>query len=256
MNTRNIIYGIICCAGLGACSNGAVFYDIGQKRSIYFDQEERQDTVEFSFSFYAVDIKEYVYQIPVKVTGVPVTGEQTFAVEVLTGATAQVSTHYEWEEMKIPKGEVKGYLKVKLKRTADMMESPFYLHFRLMENENFRPLSDEETYCLSIADGILPEPHWWTVGKSFLGEYKNDNYKLYQKILENFRALEEINPIFYTETVESYGLYLENAPDGFFQKYNTVIWVKYVLKPPYDFFMLPENSYEGFAMVNPDRFIR
>lgn len=137
-----------------------------------------------------------------------------------------------------------------------MMDHAFYLHFSLAENEDFRPLSDEETFCLAVADGILPEPHWWTVGEFYLGKYANNNHKLYQKMLDNFRTLEEINPIFYEETIETYGMYLENAPDGFFQKYNTVIWVKYVMKPAYDYYMLPENNYEGFAMQNPDRFIR
>lgn len=35
-----------------------------------------------------------------------------------------------------------------------------------------------------------------------------------------------------------------------------MIWIKYVLKPAYEYYSDPENTYEGFAMVDPDRFIR
>lgn len=35
-----------------------------------------------------------------------------------------------------------------------------------------------------------------------------------------------------------------------------MIWIKYVLKPAYEYYRDPVNTYEGFAMVDPDRFIR
>lgn len=42
----------------------------------------------------------------------------------------------------------------------------------------------------------------------------------------------------------------------FFQMPGNMIWIKYVLKPAYEYYRDPVNTYEGFAMVDPDRFIR
>ena len=56
--------------------------------------------------------------------------------------------------------------------------------------------------------------------------------------------------------MKEYGRYLEKAPAGFFQRPNNIVWIKYVFKPAYEFYSDPENMYDGFTMVNPDRFIR
>ena len=103
-------------------------------------------------------------------------------------------------------------------------------------------------------DGKLAKPAWWA--SYYLGEYSNNNDRLYLKILENFWALEELKPVFYAEKAKEYGKFLENAPTAFFQMPGNMIWIKYVLKPAYEYYSDPENTYEGFAMVDPDRFIR
>lgn len=244
---------------LGACSNEAIFYDPDQKRSIYFYWDLSKyadnvvpDTIPFSFAIY--EGKECEYHIPVKSMGMPVDKDQYFDVEIVSDSTtAEFGKHYEFVSLIIPKNEVNGILSLKLRRTKDIVDHPVILYLRFKENENFRPMEGDH-YCLSIIDGKLAAPSWWA--PFYFGEYKNDNDKLYLKLLENFWALEDLKPVFYAEKVKEYGRYLENAPATFFQLPGNIIWIKYVFKPAYDFYSDPANTYEGFAMVNPDRFIR
>ncbi|RHR82857.1 DUF4843 domain-containing protein [Odoribacter sp. AF15-53] len=244
---------------LGACSNRAIFYDPDQKRSIYFYWDLSKfvshvapDTMFFSFAIY--EGKECEYHIPVKSMGMPVDKDQHFDVEIVSDSTtAELGKHYEFSSLIIPKNEVDGILSLKLKRTEDIVDHPVILYLRFKENDNFKPMEDDY-YCLSIIDGKLAVPVWWYA--VYFGEYNNNNDRLYLKILENFWALEELKPMFYAEKVKEYGQYLEKAPAGFFQFPGNIIWIKYVFKPAYDFYCDPANTYEGFAMVNPDRFIR
>lgn len=60
MKNKYLLYiGIFLCMGIWACSNDAVYYDVNQKRSIYFTWDRynsvtktASDTVFFSFALY------------------------------------------------------------------------------------------------------------------------------------------------------------------------------------------------------------
>ena len=209
MRNKYLLYiGIFLCMGIWACSNDAVYYDVNQKRSIYFTWDRynsvtktASDTVFFSFALY--NETEYEYRVPIKVAGMPLGG--------------------------------------------------VILYLKFKENDYFKPIANNY-YRLSVVDGALPEPQWWA--PNFLGVYARNNDRLYRKMLEYFWQLEELKPIFYKEKVEEYGLYLEYAKAGFYQVKGNIIWINYVFKPAYDFYTDPANTYEGFDMVNPDRFIR
>lgn len=244
---------------LGACSNSVIYYNPNQKRSIYFDWDLSKytanvapDTVFFSFAIY--EEKEVEYCIPVKVIGMPINEDQYFELEIVEDSTtAEYGKHYEFGMLNIPKNEVNGILSLKLNRTEDIMNHPVFLYLKFKENDYFKPMENDH-YFLSITDGKLAKPAWWS--DYYFGVYNNNNDKLYLKILENFWALEELKPVFYAEKVKEYGKYLEDAPTAFFQLPGNMIWIKYVLKPAYEYYSDPVNTYEGFAMVNPDRFIR
>ena len=260
MKNKYLIYiGIFLCMGIWACSNDAVYYDVNQKRSIYFTWDRynslekiKNDTVSFSFALY--NETEIEYNIPVKVIGNPVGEDCTYEVEaVADSSTAVMDKHFKIGKLVIPKNEVDGVLSLTLERTDDIMNNPVYLYLRFKENDNFKPIADNY-YRLSIVDGTLPAPKWWSA--FYLGVYEQNNERLYRKILEGFWKLEELKPIFYAEKVEECGLYLEKADDGFYQKIGNIIWINYVFKPAYDYYSDPANTYEGFVMVNPDRFIR
>lgn len=260
MKNKYLIYiGIFLFAGIWACSNDAVYYDASQKRSIYFTwdrynaaQRVKSDTVAFSFALY--NESEIEYKIPVKVIGMPVSEDQEFDVEVVAdSSTAVLNKHFKLGKLVVAKDEVDGELSLILERTDDIMDNPVYLYLRFKENDNFKPIANN-FYRLSIVDGALPAPQWWA--PTYLGVYAQNNDRLYRKILEYFWQLEETKPLFYAEKVEAYGLYLEKAPAGFFQLAGNIIWINYVFKPAYDYYSDPANTYEGFAMVNPDRFIR
>lgn len=260
MKNKYIFYiGVFLFTGIWACSNDAVYYDTDQKRSIYFTWDKynsleqiKSDTVFFSFALYNED--EIEYKIPVKAIGMPVGEDCTCEVEVVTdSSTAVQDKHFKIGTLVIPKNEVDGMLSLTLKRTDDIMNNAVYLYLRFKENDNFKPIADN-FYRLSIVDGTLPAPQWWS--EFYLGDYAQNNERLYRKMLECFWKLEELKPLFYMEKVEEYGVYLEKAPNGFYQSAGNFIWITYVFKPAYDYYSDPENTYEGFKMLNPDRFIR
>ena len=260
MRNKYLLYiGIFLCMGIWACSNDAVYYDVKQKRSIYFTWDRynsvtktASDTVFFSFALY--NETEYEYRVPIKVAGMPLGEELTYEVEVVAdSSTAKYDKHFKFGKLVIPKNEVEGYLSIILDRTEDIMDHPVILYLKFKENDYFKPIANNY-YRLSVVDGALPEPQWWA--PNFLGVYARNNDRLYRKMLEYFWQLEELKPIFYKEKVEEYGLYLEYAKAGFYQVKGNIIWINYVFKPAYDFYTDPANTYEGFDMVNPDRFIR
>lgn len=244
---------------VGACSNDAIVYNPDQKRSIYFFKDAGKynsgvvpDTVEFSFA--ALEEAEYRYDIPVRFIGMPVEEDVECEVEVVADSTTAVlGKHFEIEKLVFPRGKVEGILSLQLKRTGDMMGNPVMIYLRFKENDRFTAMENEH-YRLSVVDGVLVAPAWWPA--NHFGVYANNNHKLYRKILECYWELEELKPVFYAETVKEYGKYLEKAPAGFFQQPGNIVWVKYVLKPAYEFYRDPANTYDGFAMVDPDRFIR
>lgn len=173
MMTKYLIYtGIFLL--LGACSNKAIYYNPDQKRSIYFNWDLNKyvsnvapDTVFFSFAIY--EEKEVEYRIPVKSMGMSVDEDQCFELEVVEDSTtAEFGKHYEFGTLIIPKNEVEGVLPLKLKRTEDLMNHPVLLYLKFRENDYFRPMEGDH-YCLSIIDGKLAKPAWWT--SYYLGEY-------------------------------------------------------------------------------------
>ena len=258
MKNKYLLYiGIFLCMGIWACSNDAVYYNVNQKRSIYFTWDRynsvtktQSDTVFFSFALY----NETEYEYPIKVAGMPIDEEQAYEVEVLAdSSTAVINKHFKFGKLVVPENKVDGELSVILERTEDIMNNPVILYFKFKENDHFKPIANNY-YRLSIVDGALPEPQWWA--PNFLGVYAQNNDRLYRKMLEYFWQLEELKPIFFKEKVEEFGLYLENANAGFYQLKGNIIWINYVFKPAYEFYSDPANTYEGFKMVNPDRFIR
>lgn len=242
-----------------ACSNKGIMYDPAQKRSIYFYKDVSHyitgvvpDTVQFSFA--AMDESMYQYDIPVKFIGMPADVELTCDVEIVPDSTTAVrGKHFEMGKAIFSKNKVDGILSIQLFRTEDLMGQTVTLYFRLKEDDYFVPM-ENAYFLLSITDGVLVAPSWWPAG--YFGVYENNNHLLYRKILENYWELETLKPVFYTETVKEYGRYLEKAPVGFFQLPGNMIWIKYVLKPAYEFYCDPANTYEGFTMENPDSFIR
>ncbi len=258
-NKYIILLNLLVLFWIWACNNNAIVYNPDQKRSIYFFKDVSKynsgivpDTIEFSFA--ALEEAEYQYDIPVKFIGMPAEENLECEIEVVADSTTAVQgMHFEIEKLVFPKGKVEGTFVLHLKRTGDIMSRPVMIYLRFKENDGFTAMENEH-YRLSVVDGILVAPTWWPA--NYFGVYANNNHKLYRKILEYYWELEELKPVFYAEAVKEYGKYLEKAPAGFFQQPGNIIWIKYVLKPAYEFYSDPANTYEGFAMVDPDRFIR
>lgn len=244
---------------ISACNNDSLIYDQSQKRSVYFYKDASHyisgivpDTIQFSFA--AMDESVYHFEIPVRFIGMPAEKELECEIDVVTdSSTAIRGKHFEINNVLFSKNSVEGFLTLQLLRTEDLMKCPVIIFLRFKENRYFKPMENDH-FLLYITDGVLVAPSWWPAG--YFGVYENNNHLLYRKILENYWELETLKPVFYTETVKEYGRYLEKAPVGFFQLPGNMIWIKYVLKPAYEFYCDPANKYEGFTMENPDSFIR
>ena len=108
MRNKYLLYiGIFLCMGIWACSNDAVYYDVNQKRSIYFTWDRynsvtktASDTVFFSFALY--NETEYEYRVPIKVAGMPLGEELTYEVEVVAdSSTAKYDKHFKSRKMRL-----------------------------------------------------------------------------------------------------------------------------------------------------------
>ena len=148
MRNKYLLYiGIFLCMGIWACSNDAVYYDVNQKRSIYFTWDRynsvtktASDTVFFSFALY--NETEYEYRVPIKVAGMPLGEELTYEVEVVAdSSTAKYDKHFKFGKLVIPKNEVEGYLSIILDRTEDIMDHPVILYLKFKENDYFKPIA-------------------------------------------------------------------------------------------------------------------
>lgn len=223
-----------------------LMYDTAQKRSIYFEREKKNNPVHFSFISEEGDTFDYA--IPLKTVGMPVASEQTASVTVVAdSSTAKEGVHYRITEPVIASGAVTAQLIVTLFRTPDMLNKPFVLYLRFEENDYFKPM-DADDFVLHITDGEYTRPKWWK--DADLGNFSSG---LFKRILEKYWELEEIRPVEYLFFEEEYGRLLENAPDWFWSGTYKTIWVKYVLKPVWEYYQ--ENPTEGVNMVNPDKHV-
>lgn len=230
-----------------SCSDDDLMYDVHQKRSIYFDRENKVDTI--FFSFVSVEGDSYNYQIPIKAIGKPVHEIQKPVVSVITDSmTAREGMHYVIGEMVIPADSIRGFLSIQLKKTEEMKKQSYSLYLRFVENEYFKPIADDN-YILSITDGEYTRPDWWK--DADLGTFSSG---LFKRILEKYWELEEVRPVEYAYFEENYGRLLENAPAWFWSNQYPTIWVKFVLKPVYEYYQ--EHPTEGVNMPNPDKFLK
>lgn len=239
---------ILVAALIISCSDDDLMYDVYQKRSIYFDRGNTDSDTTF-FSFVTVEEDSYDYGTRVGVIGKPIGEPQRFVVAVVVDSTtARENEHYAIGELLIPADSVWGTLHIRLNRTGEMLERAFLLYLQFMENEYFRPAANNR-FILSIADGEYTRPDWWK--DADLGTFSSD---LFKRILEKYWELEDIRPVEYAYFEENYGRILENAPAWFWSNQYPTLWVKYVLKPVYEYYQ--DNPTEGVNMPNPDKLLK
>lgn len=248
---------------LSSCEGTWIMYDTAQKDHLYIETQLSAPAVSFAL----VSDQELTHNVKVKMMGMPVDQDRTFSVEFLEPSVASVmtggqtvetykavsGTDYVAPSFVMPAGAVETTLSFTLKRSEAIKTKFASIRFRILENDEFLPMTQDSTdikaivsaeYEVMFNDGDPVCPAWWdsssgstnlfgwnmNVGKFYVAKYR--------KFLELFHAMEEANPVIYEQMVEKYGYNLDK-PDiekVFFQKTDPAVWATYVLIPLYNYF--------------------
>ncbi len=277
---------------LNSCNDKLLMYDTDQKPQLYFNN---RTSISFSsFAFAAEDQLEI--KVAVFLLGMPKNEDREFKLELVPCQddakltisekeyrlkTAKLGEHFELPKLILPAGEVSTEIKIKLNRTADLLEEGTYhrIGLKIVENENFKPCADESfttskisfssDYKIYFNDGEPICPDWWSNSGArmkgwayILGRYYPAKYR---KMLALFRETKKTCPQFYNHIVDKYGENLDTpnvkkygdpnrAPEKeiakmfmlFWQKDGYYgAWVRYVFIPLYDY-------YDEYYKTHPD----
>lgn len=202
MNNNRYILAIIllfCIAGM-ACKKELKTYD--GLTGIYFAPaiDTRNavgvDSTAMSFTFAKAGLKDSVMRLVVRISGNPTERDRVFKLNIHPTSTAVAGQHYEIlnPDFMIRAGTVADTLKIKMKRTPDMLTQTFILRLKLEANENFdTPMQDRvvnlvtgkklsfTTYTFSIND-IVKKPQAWIDG--YLGTFSRKKLFLLAEVAE------------------------------------------------------------------------
>lgn len=223
---------------------------------VYFTK----DTLNYSFGVTPVEIREYTYNIPVKVMGGLSKEKRSIAYVILPDSTTAVEgVHFTIGDACIMPDSIQGVIPVTVYR--DKLEGSYatgYTRYKLClqlaENGFFTPTLDSLSQVRVFRfDNSVDQPEWYNAHgekvwqERYLGEWHPLKFI---KMVEYYHAVEEILPETYRKMVDVYGENLEHIPYGDPYQYRT-IFVKYIYSKMYDFFNDPANR-EGILAEFPD----
>lgn len=227
---------------LCSCHTNYLDYDTDMKDGLYFSQ----DSINYKFGMGKGE--DFDYLINLTVLGQPRDYDREFSVELIEEeSTAQVGLHYEIEENFIVKaGNIVGGIPLVLHRYKDpqITEQKFVLKFRIIENNNFRPVM--ATKCIfEFSDEEIERPDWWE--ERYMGSYSQ---MLMMDILNSYWELEYTHPLLFERIVEEYGRNFEKALSFPYQQQIAIL--KYVLTPVYQYYQ--EHPHPRVNMPDPSMF--
>lgn len=154
------------------------------------------DSTSISFAFAKASLMDSVMKLVVRVSGEPVNRERGFKLTIDPASTAIAGQHYEILNpgFVIPANTVADTLKIKMKRTADMLSQTFTIRLKLEANENFEtPMQDRvintatgkklsfTTHTIWVND-IVKKPQAWL--DAYLGTFSRKKLFLLAEIAE------------------------------------------------------------------------
>lgn len=219
-------------------------FDVSES-GVYFTK----DTLDYSFGVTPMEIRSYVYDIPVRVLGSVSDKDRDIAYEIVEDSTfAEEGVQYRILSAVIPAGEIEGCISIELLR--DGLEGThitgftrYSLGLALVANSNFEPtLSKDDRIRVLYFDNAIEQPDWMGKGGKVWSEGELGVWHplKFIKMVEYFHAIEEILPETYLDMVEAYGENLEHIPYGNPHQYRT-IFNKYIYHPMYLYFSDPAN---------------
>nr|WP_121269563.1 DUF4843 domain-containing protein [Pedobacter schmidteae] len=199
-NNRYIAMFLLLCTALVACKKELKTYD--GLTGIYFAPavDTRNyvgvDSTAISFAFAKASLMDSVMKLVVRVSGEPVNRERGFKLSIDPTSTAIVGQHYEIlnSGFVIPANKVADTLKIKMKRTTDMLSQTFTIRLKLEANENFdTPMQDRVintvtgkklsfiTHTIWVND-IVKKPKAWL--DDYLGPFSRKKLFLLAEVAE------------------------------------------------------------------------
>lgn len=242
-----------------SCKDTWLMYNPAQQDRLYFEVTSDRPQVSFSL----IQDQQIQYDVTVKMMGMPVDYDRTFAVEyvdtdpdetIAVGneqipvVAARSGTDFELGALTLPAGAVETSIPLTLHRQEIMKTKYLCVRFRIVETEEFLPLAADSSdvkkiktplFNLYVNDGEPACPDWWDSSapgyplfgwSGYVGRFYPAKFR---KMLELYREVEKKNPVFYQDCVDRYGENLdkEGIRKDFYAHENATVWASYVLIP-------------------------
>ncbi len=247
---------LACSALWGGCEREYLWYDAEQKDGVRLLPDRNDTTV---INTKSLD-KWVTHREKVDIVGFARNVNRRFKVEVVDSLTTIPADRLSFEDTcYIPANETYGWLDFSY---AYSEEDTLSLVFRIVENDNFRPVMMSQI-CFILNPYKPGEPFWWQCNKYMFGSPWTP--RLYQLFLQFYHAVEQDNPYVWTTFFEpNLGRDCENIENGIHYVHNWFprgyIWKapydnllrKFVARPLYDHLEVhPEDCPENFYMSDP-----
>lgn len=109
-------------------------------------------------------ITEMIYQLPIKVAGLPQGYNRPVTFEVVDSLTTAVQgEHYsllQESDSQISEGETEGVMQIKVLKTPEMDDEIFKLAIKIVDNENLK--AGPEPLVIVSLSNTYDKPSWWS----------------------------------------------------------------------------------------------
>lgn len=152
------------------------------KNSIYFPNENGQDTLRFSFSHYPGTDK-FDAEFQVILIGDLLTEDKEYKIRIVDTLTTALPTEYKIISSKFRAGLPSDSLYVQFFRSERMKTQEVKVVFEIEGNDNFDPGYFDRQTIQIVWDAIESQPAWWTknITDTYLGVYSSKKLETFIK---------------------------------------------------------------------------
>ena len=176
---KHIIYICLILAGICACNTDEVEVYSSARYLFFPDSSKGLDSVKFSFYHYPGATTHEV-SFYVALTGLPLTEDLGYKVEVVDSLTTALPEDYEMPEGVFHSGKTLDTLRIRCKNVrAELKTQQVYVTFKIVANENFTPGLAGKHMVRVIFNNIESKPLWGNgdLEKFVLGEYYPEKFE-------------------------------------------------------------------------------
>lgn len=164
--------------------------------NIYFFYKRsnlRLDSLDFSFAYSPLSVKDSIVKVPFAVTGTPSAADREFIVTVAAGSTAKAGVNFVLpEKFVLGAGKLIDSFPVKVIRTADLQQNKLSFSLNLVANNNFHTdiksitgtLDSINTlaFKINISD-VLTQGNFWTgIFNTYFGAFSIKKLRLINQV--------------------------------------------------------------------------